>query len=105
MNKFAKKVQDMAHIVEYQEDSIVSKEVIKKNTGTISFFAFDAGQGLSEHTVPYDALVFIQDGEAEVIISNETFKVSAGHMIIMPANEPHRIYAPTRFKMMLSLVK
>lgn len=105
MNKFAKKIQDMARVVDYQDDSIVSKEVVKKETGTISFFAFDAGQGLSEHTVPYDALVFVQDGEADVIISDETFRVSAGQMIIMPADEPHRIHAPVRFKMMLSLVK
>jgi quercetin dioxygenase-like cupin family protein len=105
MNKFAKKIYAVDSIVAYQEDTIVSKEMIKKDTGTISFFAFDAGQGLSEHTVPYDALVYVTDGEAEVIISGESFVVTAGNMIIMPSDQPHRIIARQRFKMMLALVK
>jgi len=105
MNKFAKKIYTVASVVDYQEDAIVSKELIKKETGTISFFAFDAGQGLSEHTVAYDALVFVTDGEAEIIISGESFIVEAGNTIIMPAHEPHRVVAQKRFKMMLALVK
>jgi len=105
MNKFAKQIYTVASIVEYQNDAIVSKEMIKKDTGTVSFFAFDAGQGLSEHTVSYDALVFITDGEAEIIISGESFIVEAGSTIIMPANEPHRVVANKRFKMMLALTK
>ena len=105
MNKFAKKLHDVNGVVEYQTDSIVSKEVIKKEAGTVSFFAFDAGQGLSEHTVPYDALVTVIEGEAEIYISGEMFRVPAGGMIIMPADEPHRVHARVPFKMMLALVK
>jgi len=105
MNKFAKKILETQSIVEYQTDGIVSKELIKKDSGTISFFAFDAGQGLSEHTVPYDAMVLVTEGEAEIVISGESFAVSAGSAIIMPADQPHRVNAHVPFKMMLALVK
>jgi quercetin dioxygenase-like cupin family protein len=105
MNKFAKKIMPVKTVVEYQSDAIVSKELIKKDSGTVSFFAFDAGQGLSEHTVPYDALVFVTEGEGEIVINNETFTLSAGNMIIMPAHEPHRVCATKPFKMLLALVK
>ncbi len=105
MNKFAKQVLKTETIVEYQSDGIVSKELIKKDSGTISFFAFDAGQGLSEHTVPHDAMIVVTEGEAEIIISGESFKVGAGEMIIMPADQPHRVVAHVPFKMMLALVK
>lgn len=105
MNKFAQKTMDVATIVEYQDDAIVSKELIKKDTGTISFFAFDAGQGLSEHTVPYDALVMVTDGEAQIRIEDKTYTVAKNQTIIMPADKPHEVKAKVRFKMLLALVK
>ncbi|MFH1847179.1 MAG: cupin domain-containing protein [Candidatus Omnitrophota bacterium] len=95
----------LADMVSYQEGSIVSKEIIKKETGTITLFAFDRTQGLSEHTAPFDALVNVLDGQAEVKISGELFEVKTGEMIIMPANKPHSVQARDRFKMLLVLIK
>lgn len=92
-------------MVEYQDDSIVSKEIIKKETGTVTLFAFDKGQGLSEHIAPFDALVNIIDGQAEVTISGKPFILKEGEIIIMPANKPHSIQASERFKMLLVLIK
>jgi quercetin dioxygenase-like cupin family protein len=92
-------------IINYQNGSVVSRTVIKKPTGTVTYFAFDEGEGLSEHTAPFDALVSIIDGTAEVIISGKPFIVSAGEMIIMPANEPHALKAINKFKMMLVMIK
>lgn len=92
-------------MVEYQDGSIVSKEIIKKETGTLTLFAFDQGQGLSEHTAPFDALVNVVDGQAEVKISGKPFIVKEGEMIIMPANKPHSVQAKERFKMFLVLIK
>jgi len=92
-------------MVEYQDGSVVSKEIIKKETGTVTLFAFDKGQGLSEHTAPFDALVNIIDGQAEITISGKPFIVKEGEMIIMPANEPHSLKAVAKFKMLLVLVK
>ncbi|MBN1353167.1 MAG: cupin domain-containing protein [Candidatus Omnitrophica bacterium] len=92
-------------MIEYQDSSVVSKEIIKKETGTVTLFAFGEKQGLSEHTAPFDALVNVIDGQAEVIISGKPFIVKEGEMIIMPANEPHAIQAKKRFKMLLVLVK
>ena len=91
--------------VQYQSGSIVSREVIKKQTGTVTVFAFDEGQGLSEHTAPFDALVHIIDGEAEITISGKLYSLKAGEMIIMPANEPHAIKAHRKFKMLLVMIK
>ncbi len=95
----------LAEFVTYQRDAIVSKEVIKKDTGTVTLFAFDAGQGLSEHTAPYDALVYIFEGKSEITISGETRVVESGELIVMPANEPHALKAVERFKMMLVMIK
>jgi quercetin dioxygenase-like cupin family protein len=91
--------------VSYQEGSIVSREIVGKKTGTVTVFAFDQGQGLSEHTAPFDALVHILDGEAEIHISGKTYNPKAGEMIIMPANEPHSLKAITRFKMLLIMIR
>lgn len=99
------KVVDVAGIVDYQDDSIVSRTVIDKHVGTVTLFAFDEGQGLSEHVAPYDALVQILDGEAEIMISGEPHQVKAGQMLIMPANEPHALDARVRFKMMLVMIR
>lgn len=92
-------------LLDYQEGSVVSKEILKKPSGTVTLFAFDRGQGLSEHTAPFDALVSVVEGKAEISISGKVQIVSAGQMIIMPANEPHSVQAEERFKMMLVLLK
>ena len=96
---------DLIGLVEYQDDAVVSKEIIKKNTGTVTLFAFDKSQGLSEHTAPFDALVYILDGKAEITISGKPSDVKAGQAIIMPANKPHALKAIERFKMMLVMIK
>ncbi len=98
-------VQRLEDLVEYQEGSVISRTIIKKNTGTVTLFAFDQGEGLSEHTAPYDALVYIVDGSARISISGDTFDVAAGEMIVMPAGEPHALQAVDRFKMLLTMVK
>ena len=92
-------------VVDYQDGSIVSKEILKKDTGTMTLFAFDQGQGLSEHTAPFDASVVIVDGEAEILINGESHAVKKGEMIIMPANVPHALKANQRFKMLLVMIK
>ncbi len=89
----------------YQDDAVVSRTLIDKKTGTVTLFSFDEGQGLSEHTAPFDALVDILDGEAEVTISGKVNRLTKGKMIIMPANEPHALRAITKFKMMLVMIK
>ncbi len=95
----------LVDMVNYQDGSIVSREVIKKETGTVTLFAFDKGQGLSEHTAPFEALVNVIEGQARVRISAEVFIVKEGELIIMPADKPHSIQAIERFKMLLVLVK
>ena len=99
------KAVSLADMVDYQDDSVVSKTVIKKKTGSVTLFAFDQGQGLSEHTAPFDAMVQVLDGEVEIKISGKPFHLKQGEMIIMPANEPHALNAVKRFKMMLIMVK
>lgn len=96
---------NLSALLDYQNDSIVSREIIKKETGTVTLFAFDKGQGLSEHTAPFDALVYVADGAAEIIISGKTHKVKKGEMIIMPAHKPHAVKAINKFKMLLVLIK
>lgn len=91
--------------IDYQENSIVSRTVIEKKSGTITLFAFDKGQALSEHTAPFDAFVYIIDGEAEISISGKPYKVKSGETIIMPANELHSVKASDRFKMLLVMIK
>jgi len=95
----------LKELVEYQSGSVVSRTVIDKNVGTVTLFAFDEGEGLSEHTAPYDALVYVFDGKAEITISGQPHDVGAGEMIIMPARKPHALRAVTRFKMMLVMVR
>ncbi len=91
--------------VAYQEGSIVSKEILKTAAGTVTVFAFEVGQGLSEHTAPFAVLVEILDGEAEVTISGKLHTLAEGRMIILPANEPHSLKAKKRFKMLLVMLK
>ena len=98
-------VMDLINLVEYQQGNVVSRTLVTKETGTITLFAFDKGQGLSEHTTPYDAMVFILDGNAQIIISKKEFHLNTGQMIIMPANEPHALNAVESFKMMLVMIK
>jgi quercetin dioxygenase-like cupin family protein len=95
----------LADLVAYQEGSVVSREVMSRKTGTVTVFAFDKGQGLSEHTAPFDALVYLLDGAAEVVISSDSFRVTRGEMIILPANQPHALKALERFKMMLVMIR
>ena len=105
MDKNVVQTASVKNLGEYQKGSIVSREIISRDTGTVTFFAFDEGQGLSEHTAPFDAMVNILDGEAEIIISGKPFHLSAGEMIIMPANEPHALKAVKQFKMMLIMIR
>ncbi len=95
----------LSELVSYQDGSVVSKTLIDKKIGTVTMFSFGAGQGLSEHTAPYDAFVQIVDGEAEVVINGESQRVSAGQIIIMPANIPHELKAVTPFKMLLVMIR
>ncbi len=104
-DNIAGKVMNLATMVEYQAGSVVSRTVIDKASGTLTLFAFDKGQGLSEHTAPFDALVHVLDGEAEVTISGKPLTVKKGEMVIMPANAPHALRAAARFKMMLVMIK
>ncbi len=99
------KVEKLSSMIDFQEDSVVSRTLIDKEAGTITLFAFDDGEGLSEHTAPYDALVQILDGEAVVEISGEIYNLEAGEMIIMPANDPHALRAEKKFKMMLVMIR
>lgn len=92
-------------LIEYQEGSVVSREIIRKETGTVTIFAFDKGEGLSEHTTPFDAMVQVVDGKAEIVISGNKNIVNAGEMIIMPANDPHALNALERFKMVLTMIR
>lgn len=92
-------------LIEYQEGSVVSKTLLNKETGTLTLFAFDAGQGLSEHTAPFDALVYLLDGEAEIIISGNPLTLRMGEMVLMPANKPHALKAIKKFKMLLTMIK
>lgn len=92
-------------LVSYQPGSIVSRVILKKETGNITLFAFAEGQGLSEHTAPFDAHIYIAEGQAEVMISGSKFKVNSGEMIILPANKPHAVQAVTKFKMVLTMIR
>jgi quercetin dioxygenase-like cupin family protein len=96
------KIEDL---IEYQEGAVVSREIIRKGTGTVTIFAFDKGEGLSEHTAPFDAMVQVIDGKAEITISGNKNILEKGDMIIMPANEPHALNAVERFKMVLTMIR
>ncbi len=95
----------ISDLIEYQKDSVVSKTLIKKEKGTITIFAFDQAQGLSEHTAPFDALVQVVDGKADILLNGKSNIVSEGEMIIMPANVPHALKAIEKFKMMLVMIR
>ena len=97
--------QELSSLVEYSSDSIVSKTIVDKPAGTITLFAFDAGQRLSEHTAPYDAVVQVVDGTGQITIDGEAKDVTNGHIIIMPANVPHSVMANERFKMLLIMIR
>jgi quercetin dioxygenase-like cupin family protein len=96
---------NLSGLIDYQEGSVVSRTLIDKKAGTVTLFAFDENQGLSEHTAPYDALVYVVDGEVEVTISGKPIQLKQGEVTIMPANEPHALAAKTRFKMLLTMIK
>lgn len=96
---------ELEKLIDYQTGSVVSKTIIKQPTGTVTFFAFDKGEGLSEHTAPFDALVYLADGEAEITIGGKVNIVKKGEMILMPANQPHALKAKSRFKMLLVMIK
>jgi quercetin dioxygenase-like cupin family protein len=96
---------NLSDLINYQEGSVVSRTIIDKKAGTITLFAFDEQQGLSEHTAPYDALVYILEGQADVTIAGKLVKLKQGEMTIMPANKPHALSAVTKFKMLLTMIK
>ena len=97
--------RSLVDLVAYQEASVVSKALLDKKTGTVTLFAFDKGQGLSEHTAPFDAMVFVLDGVAEIVIAGNPVAVRQGEMLVMPANQPHALKAVERFKMMLTMIR
>lgn len=104
--EFTAQAMNMTDLVNYQNGSVVSRTIIDKKTGTVTVFAFAEGQGLSEHTAPFDALVYIIDGEAEIVISGKAFQLKAGQMIMMPANQPHSVKAIiNNFKMVLTMIR
>lgn len=99
------KALNLADLVPYQKGSVVSREILNKQTGTLTIFAFDKGEGLSEHTAPFDASVYILDGEAKIFISGKPHNVKKDELIIMPANKPHALKAIKRFKMLLIMIR
>jgi quercetin dioxygenase-like cupin family protein len=109
MEKAAEEIKgvpfDLAGHVSYAEGSVVSKTLLKKEAGNLTLFSFAQGQGLSEHTAPFDAVVYILDGTARITIGGKTTAVSAGEMIVMPANVPHALHAEEKFKMLLIMVR
>ncbi len=96
---------ELAELIAYQDGSIVSRTLVKRSGGTLTLFAFDAGQELSEHTAPFDAVVQILDGEAELVIGGEKVPARAGQTVLMPADVPHAVQAPGRFKMLLVMIR
>ena len=105
INELKAKNLKLDELINYQDSSVVSREILKLPTGTLTVFAFDAGQGLSEHTAPFDATVYILDGKAEAQISGQVHVVKKGELIIMPAGQPHSLKAEKRFKMLLIMIK
>jgi quercetin dioxygenase-like cupin family protein len=103
--KLIAKVARLTALVDYQDGAVVSREIVNKKTGTVTLFAFDKGQGLSEHTAPFDALVQLLDGEADITISGKTLRLKEGEIVIMPANQPHALKAVSRFKMILTMIR
>jgi len=105
IRELAAQALDLAGLVAYQDGAVVSRTLVKKEQGTVTLFAFDQGEGLSEHTAPYDALVCVLDGHADITISGKRIRASAGQLVIMPAHQPHALHAPERFKMMLVMIR
>ena len=103
--KLEAKATQLVDLIDYQEGSVVSRTIIDKETGSVTLFAFAEGQGLSEHTAPYDALVHVLEGDVKVTISGKAIMVKQGEMTIMPANQPHALSAVTRFKMLLTMIR
>jgi quercetin dioxygenase-like cupin family protein len=104
-NPLYAQVNNLSSLIDYQEGSVVSRIIIDKKTGTVTLFAFDENQGLSEHTAPYDAIVQVLEGEVEVTILGTPIRLTKDEMTIMPANEPHALTAKTKFKMLLTMIK
>jgi Uncharacterized conserved protein, contains double-stranded beta-helix domain len=105
INELGAKASNLRDLIDYQEGSVVSRTLIDKKAGTVTLFAFDEKQCLSEHTAPYDALVYVLEGEVEVTISGKPITLKQGEVTIMPANEPHALAAKTKFKMLLTMIK
>ena len=102
---FIAQANNLESLMDYQTDSVVSKTIIGKKAGTVTMFAFDKEQSLSEHTAPYDAMVYMVDGEAQITISGKATIVKKGEMVILPANEPHALEALSKYKMLLIMIK
>ena len=105
MEELNAKVINLAGFIDYQALAVVSKTLMNKKTGSMTLFAFDKGQELSEHTTPYDAMVYVLDGEVEVVIGGESMRVAESEMVIMPADVPHALNAVEKFKMLLVMIK
>lgn len=105
INEYLNEGISLGNLIAYQPGSVVSRALIQKATGTVTLFAFDRGEGLSEHTAPFDALVYIVDGEARITVSKKDYALSAGELLVMPAGEPHALSATERFKMLLVMIK
>lgn len=103
--KLAAQALRLTELIDYQDDSVVSRTLVNQSTGTVTLFAFAKGQGLSEHTAPFDALVYMVDGEADIAIAGKTVHAKAGDLVIMPANQPHALQALTQFKMILTMIR
>ncbi len=104
-NLLIAKTSNLESLIDYQDGSVVSRTLIDKETGTVTLFAFDKNQGLSEHTASYDAMVQALDGEVRIIISGKPVELKKGEITIMPANQPHALTAKTKFKMLLTMIK
>ncbi len=105
MQRLTAEATKMVDLVDYQAGSVVSRTIMDKKTGTATLFAFDEGQALSEHTAPFDALVYLLDGEAEVTISDKPLRIKKDEAVIMPANQPHALKAVKKFKMLLIMIR
>jgi quercetin dioxygenase-like cupin family protein len=104
-DKLAAQALRLTELLNYQDDSIVSRTLVNMASGTVTLFAFGRGQGLSEHTSPFDALVYMLDGEANITVAGKTVRAQAGDLVIMPAHQPHALDAVTQFKMMLTMIR
>lgn len=105
MDPVQPEVSRVLDLASFQDGAVVSRIVLKRDTGSVTFFAFDAGQELSEHTTPYDALVQVLDGQVEITIAGRPYRLGAGDMIVMPARQPHAVKAISRFKMLLTMIR